>query len=90
MTAIPMSQLFGISSKLAASACCGWMSQQVDQPAVGILLGAAVLVPLALSLEEIFQLSAHFTGIANQRRGALKPTAMAYPETGRLAHSGMR
>lgn len=90
MTAIPMSQLFGISSKLAASACCGWFSQQVDQPAVGILLGAAVLVPLALSLEEIFQLSARLTRVINQRGGVPQQPAMAYPEGNGLAHSGMR
>lgn len=90
MTAIPLTHLFGIGSKLAASACCGWMSQQISSPAVGILLGAAILIPLASSLEDIFQLPELSRGTADKRRTTPQPPALSYPETRGLAHSGMR
>ena len=88
MSALPMIQVFELGAKLATTAGCGMALQHIDRPALGILAGAALLIPLAWSLEDLLQLSVGWRNAKN-RGPASGLAATKYRPISGMAHSAM-
>ena len=89
MSAWPLSHLFGIGAKLATCVGCGMAAHHIDRPSIGIMAAAALLVPLAWSLEDMIQLFPKRQQSARRGGADVRSMAIRYQPASSLPHPGL-